>query len=461
MALIGAAAADAPIWRNARIRAVVYQILIVAVVAGLVYSLATQAAGKLAALGIKSGFDFLAHRAGFRIGEALPVPLLGPGLLPLVGSIVVAVLSVQGLIRWAARRGRTVLGDPLLMTVALAILLGLPTAIVATFDDIAGFRVHTPDGSIRDALVVGMLNTLLVSAFALVFSTVVGLIVALMRLSENWLVSAVGGLYVELVRNLPLLLHLFFWYFAVLRSLPGVRQSLNLFDSVFINNRGVFVPRPEMGPGFVEVAIALGIAMALTLIAASALRRRREMTGQAPSPWIAAATLLLGLPVLAWAVAGAPLSFTLPTLQGFNFRGALVLTPEFATLLLVLTVYHGAYNAEIIRSGILSVPKGQGEAAFVLGLAPSKTFSRVILPQALRVIIPPLISRYLGLVKSSSLAVAIGYPDLVSVGNSITYATGQAIEIVALTMMFYLSVSLLISLWMNWYNARLRRAIGS
>jgi general L-amino acid transport system permease protein len=460
VASVGVVAADVPIWRNARIRAVVYQVLIVAAVVGLVYSLATQAAGKLAVLGIKSGFDFLAHRAGFRIGEALPVPVIRPDFFGLVGSIVGAVIAVKALIRWAARHGRSVLGDPLLMTAALTVLLGLPIAAVAIFDDIVGFKIHTPDGSIADALIVGMLNTLLVSIFALAFSTVVGLIVALMRLSKNWLVSAAGGLYVELVRNLPLLLHLFFWYFAVLRSLPGVRQSLNLFDTVFINNRGVFVPRPELGPGVVEVGLALAVAAVLTLIAASALRRRRDVRGDAPSPWFVALVLLLGLPALAWAQAGAPLTFTVPTLQGLNFRGALVLTPEFATLLLVLTVYHGAYNAEIIRSGILSVPKGQSEAAFALGLAPSKAFSRVILPQALRVIVPPLIGRYLGLVKSSSLAVAIGYPDLVSVGNSITYATGQAIEIVALTMTFYLSVSLLISLWMNWYNARLRRAIG-
>ena len=260
----------------------------------------------------------------------------------------------------------------------------------------------------------------------------------------------------ELIRNLPLLLHLFFWYFAVLRSLPSVRQSLSVGDMVFINNRGVYVPDPLAEPGLAPFAIAVAVALFVVYLVVRIGRDVAEKTGRRLPVVALSMVALVGIPGLAVLFHGAPLSFTTPVLKGFNFRDALVLTPEFATLIVALTVYHGAYAAEVIRSGIQSVPHGTVEAARSLALPKRHVFRFVVMPLAFRVIIPPMISRYLGLIKSSSLGVAVGYPEIVSIGNSIEYATGQSIELVILVMAFYLSISLTISIWLNWYNARVQ-----
>jgi len=301
--------------------------------------------------------------------------------------------------------------------------------------------------------VVGLLNTLLVSALGILLATLLGFVIGVARLSSNWLVARLAGAYIEVFRNIPLLLQIFFWYFAVLRALPGPRQSLALPDWAFLNIRGLYLPEPIPQPGFGLVLAASAIALGATLALARWARRRRETTGRPFPTGYAAAAVLIGIPVAAYLATGRPLDWELPALRGFNFQGGLVLIPELMALLIALSIYTAAFIAEIVRAGILSVSHGQTEAAYALGLRPGLTLRLVVIPQALRVIIPPLTSQYLNLTKNSSLATAIGYPDLVSVFAGTTLnQTGQAVEVIAMTMAVYLTLSLVISLFMNWYN---------
>jgi general L-amino acid transport system permease protein len=445
----------AALWYDGRVRLGVYQAAIVTAAVVAAWLLAVRSMERLGALGVKSGFDFLANRAGFAIGESVPVPVPGGGLAFFVVSVVAGLLAGLSLCRWAGPRDRQVLGEPGLAAALITLVVGPPLlAAILVSDDISVLR-YTADNTLGAALVVGALNTVTVSVLALMLSTVVGLAVALMRLSGNWLISRIGGAYVELIRNLPLLLHLFFWYFAVLRTLPPPRGSHSLFDWVFINNRGVMLPLVHAGDGLPWVAASLAAGIVAAMLWLVYRRQVKTVTGRELPAWPAAVLALLPA-ALAWATFGEPVSLSRPVLQGLNFRNANVVTPEFATLVVGLTLYHGAYNAEVIRAGILAVPKGQHEAAGALGLRPRTTFRFVVMPQALRLIVPPLISRYLGLVKSSSLGVAIGFPEIVSIGNSVTYITGQALEVISLTMAFYLTLSLAISLGLNWYNTRTR-----
>ncbi|WP_345010473.1 amino acid ABC transporter permease [Pseudaeromonas paramecii] len=302
---------------------------------------------------------------------------------------------------------------------------------------------------------VGLLNTLLVSVLGIVLATALGFVLGVARLSRNWLVSRVAAVYVELFRNIPLLLQIFFWYFAVLRTLPTPRQSISLGEAVFLNIRGLYIPAPvpEVGFGWlgVSLALAIGLAIAVSVWA----RRRQRLTGQTfPSFWVGLAIIVV-LPLLHFYALGAPLQWDLPTLKGFNFKGGITIIPELAALLVALSIYTAAFIAEIVRSGILAVSKGQHEAAESLGLSHGQTLRLVIVPQALRVIIPPLTSQFLNLTKNSSLATAIGYPDLVSVFMGTTLnQTGQAVEVIAMTMAVYLLISLVISYLMNVYNAK-------
>jgi general L-amino acid transport system permease protein len=446
----------AALWYDGRVRLAVSQAAIVTAIVGAVWLLATRAVDRLEAIGVKSGFGFLAHRAGFSIGESVPMPVAGGGLALLAAAVLVGLVAGIGLSRWASARNRPVLGEPGLAAGLIAVVAGPPLLAVAlVHGDIQVIR-YTADNSLGTALVAGALNTVSVAAIALVLSTLVGLLVALMRLSGNWLIAAIGGAYVELIRNLPLLLHLFFWYFAVLRTLPPPRGSHSLFGWVFVNNRGVMLPLVHAGDGLVAVLLALAAGIALAIVWVAHRRRVKATTGaELPLAWPVAALAVLPA-AIAWAAFGDPLVLTRPVLQGLNFRNATAVTPEFATLVVGLTLYHGAYNAEVIRAGVLAVPRGQLEAAGALGLRTRTTFRFIVMPQALRIIVPPLISRYLGLVKSSSLGVAIGFPEIVSIGHSVTYITGQALEVISLTMAFYLALSLTISLGLNWYNARTR-----
>ncbi|HHJ4156949.1 TPA: amino acid ABC transporter permease [Citrobacter freundii] len=304
--------------------------------------------------------------------------------------------------------------------------------------------------------VVGLLNTLLVSALCIVFASILGFFLGLARLSDNWLLRKLSTIYIETLRNIPPLLQIFFWYFAVLRNLPGPRQAVNALDLMFLSNRGLYIPAPQMGEGFFAFCTAVVIAIVVTIGLFRFNRMHQTKTGQLRRTWPMALALIGLLPVISQWMFGAALHWDIPALRGFNFRGGMVLIPELAALTLALSVYTSAFIAEIIRAGIQAVPYGQHEAARSLGLPNPVTLRQVIIPQALRVIIPPLTSQYLNIVKNSSLAAAIGYPDMVSLfAGTVLNQTGQAIETIAITMSVYLIISLSISLLMNIYNRRI------
>ncbi|MGL1833713.1 amino acid ABC transporter permease [Rhodocyclaceae bacterium SMB388] len=300
---------------------------------------------------------------------------------------------------------------------------------------------------------VGLLNTLLVSSLGIIFATFLGFIVGIGRLSRNWLISTLSAIFVDTFRNIPLLLQIFFWYFAVLRALPGPRDSVALWDVFFLNNRGAFMPAPLPEPGMNFVWFALLAAIVGAVVLYRWAHKRQDATGQLfPAIRVGLAMVVL-IPAVVFLALGSPMSWDVPELRGFNFRGGVGVIPELGALLLALTIYTAAFIAEIVRSGIQAVSHGQTEAASALGLRRGTTLRLIIIPQAMRVIVPPLTSQYLNLTKNSSLAVAIGYPDLVSVFMGTTLnQTGQAVEIVAITMLVYLSISLVISFLMNFYN---------
>ncbi len=304
--------------------------------------------------------------------------------------------------------------------------------------------------------VVGLLNTLLVSGLGIIFATIIGFTVGVARLSNNWLIAKLAGIYVEMFRNIPLLLQIFFWYFAVLRALPSPRQSWAASDVAFLNIRGLYLPQPILGDSFSIVGWVFVLAIVATIIIRRWARKRQENTGQQFKMFRVGFGLIVALPLLVFFALGAPLTWDIPKLQGFNFRGGMTIIPELTALLVALSVYTATFIAEAVRSGILAVNSGQTEAASALGLHKSKVLKLVVIPQAMRVIIPQLTSQYLNLVKNSSLATAVGYPDLVAVFAGTTLnQTGQAIEIIAMTMSVYLFVSLTISGIMNWYNKKI------
>jgi general L-amino acid transport system permease protein len=306
---------------------------------------------------------------------------------------------------------------------------------------------------------VGLCNTLLVAGVGIVLATLLGFVIGIARLSSNWLLARLAGGYVELIRNLPLLFQILFWYLAVLGTLPGPRQSISLGGAIFLNNRGLLLPLPVAGKGagIVAAAFALGIFATFALIG-WARQRQARTGGRFPLLW-GGLLLVIGLPSVAMLATGFPIRFEPPDLRGFNFVGGIRLIPEFIALLLALTIYTAAFIAEIVRAGILAVPLGQIEAAAALGLRRALMLRLVIVPQALRVIVPPLTNQYLNLTKNSSLAIAVGYPDLFAVfAGTALNQTGQAIEIIGITMAVYLAISLLTSALMNWYNAHVGRA---
>jgi general L-amino acid transport system permease protein len=332
----------------------------------------------------------------------------------------------------------------------------------------AGFDVnqtlisYSGSDSYARVFFVGLLNTLLVAVIGIFFATVIGFLVALGRLSPNWLLARISGGYVELLRNIPLLFQILFWYLAVLGTLPPPRQSISLFGIVFLSNRGLVVPTPIPHPGLEAVAIALLIAIAASLLLRFYARRELFQTGRLITIWPYVAGLIIGLPLLAALAFGVPVSFEIPQLRGFNFAGGSRVIPEFVALTLALSTYTGAFIAEVVRAGVLSVHKGQMEAGSSLGLSRGVTLRLIVMPQALRVILPPLTNQYLNLTKNSSLAVAIGYPDLVSVfAGTALNQTGQAIEIIGITMGVYLLISLVTSAIMSVYNWRIGRSMGS
>jgi general L-amino acid transport system permease protein len=303
---------------------------------------------------------------------------------------------------------------------------------------------------------VGLLNTLLVAGIGIVFATILGFVVGISRLSRNWLLAKIAGGYVETIRNLPLLLQLLFWYNAVLKALPDIRESIVIGGVAFLNNRGLFLPQPIFKDGFaaVEIAILAGLVGAIAFYAWA--RKRQERTGQQAPVLRVALLLTVGLPLGVLALAGFPIGFDFPQSGRFNVTGGVEILPEFAALLFGLSIYTAAFIAEVVRAGILAVSRGQTEAAHSLGLQPRPTLRLIVVPQAMRVIIPPLTSQYLNLTKNSTLAVAIGYPDLVQVfTGTVLNQTGQAVEVVAITMLVYLTISLATSFLMNLYNSHM------
>ena len=352
----------------------------------------------------------------------------------------------------------------ILYTNMLKGLRGLGLTLNLDFlQDEAGFDIsegipYEPSDVYLKAFWVGILNTLKVSCIGIVCATLLGLLFGIARLSSNWLIRTIATAYVECFRNVPLLLQILFWYTAVVGQLPRVRESIALFGGVFINNRGIYLPSPEPTSG---LKIWLGFLGAGLLLAAVLYVVRWWKLQRLDRPgfrakWALPAFLIVAL--CGWFLTpGRPFTLDLPVLQGFNFRGGMRFSPEFSALLIALSVYTGAFIAEIVRSGIQSVVKGQREAARAIGLKESQTLRLIVLPQSIPIIVPPLTSQYLNLTKNSSLAVAIGFPDLVSVGNTMMTQTGQSIPVFAMIMASYLVMSLTTSAAMNWYNRWINR----
>ncbi|HEY5636262.1 MAG TPA: amino acid ABC transporter permease [Burkholderiales bacterium] len=374
--------------RDARFRALLYQVLALAAVVGVLAYLVTNTIANLEARKIASGFAFLSREAGFEIGET-------------------------------------------------------------------SFISYGAADNYARALLVGLANTFRVALIGVVAATVIGTFIGFARLSSNWLVAKLSSAYIEVIRNVPLLVQLFFWYAIISENLPGPRQALSPVSGVFLSNRGFAVPVIEWHAAYQWVLAAFVLALLVAWRISAWARARQARTGQQFHAFWTGLGIVVALPLLAFIAIGAPFRLIVPELAGFNFSGGATLTPEFAALLIGLVAYTAAFIAEIVRAGILSVHRGQTEAASALGLRPSFVLRLVILPQALRVIVPPLTSQYLNLTKNSSLAVAIGYPDIVSIANTAINQTGQAIEGIGIIMAVYLTISLSISAFMNWYNKRI------
>ena len=374
-------------WADPVFRALVWQIVIVGIVAAIAWYLIRNTSENLAARHIATGFAFLNRVAGIPNGESL-IPY-----------------------------------NPAVNTYGTALL-------------------------------IGVLNTLKVAVIGVILATILGTVIGIGRLSTNWLLAKITAFYVETLRDIPLLLQLLFWY-TVLQGLPGPKQAWHLGTLAYLSNRGMKLPLLDWQPAHSWAMLALAAGIIVTVLWNRHARRRQQATGLRPPTWPVALVALIGLPVVVWAALGAPFELERPALKGFNIQGGATLSPEYFALMLGLVTYTAAYIAEIVRSGIQAIPRGQWEAAGALGMRPGAVLRQVILPQALRVIIPPLTSEYLNLTKNSSLAVAVGFQDIVSLANTTLNQTGQAIEGITIIMAVYLTISLSISLFMNWYNAHL------
>jgi len=322
--------------------------------------------------------------------------------------------------------------------------------------DIANTLIdYSSDNSYGRALVVGILNTAIVAITGIVTATVIGFLVGIGRLSNNWLIRKLATVYIEIFRNIPPLLVILFWYQGVLALLPNVRDSIGLPFGSFLNNRGFYFPRMVWSDRAWLVAAGLAAGIVLSWYVARRARARQMATGQQFPVFLTSLALIVGMPLLGFALAGFPLTFEFPQKGTFNLTGGVNVKPEFLSLYLALSFYTAAFIAEIVRAGIVGVPKGQTEAFSALGLRSGQGLRLVVIPQAMRIIIPPLTSQYLNLTKNSSLAVAIGYPDLYAIGGTILNQTGQAIEVVVIFMVVYLGISILTSLFMNWFNTKM------
>jgi general L-amino acid transport system permease protein len=375
-------------WMNdPKIRGIVFQVLVVAILAAAVYWIWGNTVENLRRANISSGFGFLGRRSGFDVSQAL-------------------------------------------------------------ID-------FTADSTFGRAMVVGLLNTVLVAVCGIVTATVIGFIIGVGRLSGNWLIAKICMIYVEVFRNIPPLLVIFFWYLGVLSVLPAPRDSIELPFTSYLNSRGFFLPKAIWEEGAWLIVFAFLLAIVMAFFTARWAYRRQMQTGQRFPTLITVIALLVGLPVLAALASGIPVTFEFPQQGTFNLTGGFQVKPEFLSLYLALSFYTASFIAEIVRAGILGVSRGQTEAAYALGLRAGPTLRLVVVPQAMRIIIPPITSQYLNLTKNSSLAVFVGYPDLVQIGQTTMNQTGQAIEVVAIWMVIYLGLSLSTSSFMNWFNAKM------
>ena len=316
---------------------------------------------------------------------------------------------------------------------------------------------YTPSSTYFDAFIVGLLNTLLVAAIGIFFATIIGFVIGVLRLSSNWLVAKLSESYIEVLRNIPLLLQLFFWYFAVLRSVPGPKESLEFLDAIFLNKRGLYAPSPIFSDGSNIILFCVFIAVILSIGIFYYAKKRQNNTGKTFPALITSACIIIATFIISLFATGIPISFEYPELKGFNFKGGIRLIPELVALVFALSLYTSAFIAEVVRAGILAVSKGQTEAAKSIGLKQGLILRLIIIPQALRIIVPPLTNQFLNLTKNSSLAAAIAYPDLVLVfAGTALMQTGQAIEIIAMVMGVYLFLSLVTSILMNIFNRNMK-----
>ena len=377
---------------NNEARAFFFQIVTFLLVVGLFYTAIGNLFQNIDERGINTGFTFLKNRAGFDI-------------LPFLGNYVVD---------------------------------------------------YTPESSNFSVFYVGLINTLVVAFVGIILSTLIGLLIGIARLSNNYLVAKLAGGYIELFRNVPILLQILFWYNLFINLFPHPKQSFAFFDIMFLNQRGLYLPKPIPEDGFMLVAIALLLGITASYFVKKYYKKKHELTGIHTSTWPFSIALILGLPIIVFLILGSPLQFDIAVLGKFNLRGGMNVVPEFLALTFALSVYTATYIAEAIRSGIEAVDKGQKEAAAAIGLTPTQSLKLIILPQALRVAIPPTINQYLNLTKNSSLATAIGYPELMSAfGGTVLNQVGQAVEILAMAMLVYLVISLFISLLLNYVNNKM------
>lgn len=327
----------------------------------------------------------------------------------------------------------------------------------------AGFGIdqspipYTEENTHGRVFIVGLLNTIIIAFVGIICATLVGLIIGILRLSRNWLIAKLAKAYVDFFRNIPLLLQILFWYNVVLRAMPNPKQSFNFFDMIFINNRGLYFPLPEYNTTFFMMVGSLFCALFAAIALNVWANKRKEATGEDFIVFPFAIGIFILFPVLAYFIGGAHLNFSFPELRGFNFKGGKTLSPEFLALTFALTIYTATFIAEAVRSGIEAVSHGQKEAAASMGFSPYQSLKLVILPQAIRIAIPPIINQYLNLIKNSSLATAVGYPEIVTVfaGTSLNQV-GQAIEIISMTMLVYLIISLIVSALLNWFNHKMK-----
>jgi general L-amino acid transport system permease protein len=411
--------------------------------------------------GLKLGYEFLGQTAGFPIAETPALPVFETGFLMAILTFVAIALGVAF---FAAKRPAQRILPQKEFYKRLGLLLGIPVAIYACTSAITGdfawgkFVTYDTSSSYLIAFYTGIVNTLKVSLVGMLFATALGFVAGIGRLSSNSLLSGLLSVFIGFARNVPLLLQLLLWYVLTLHAFPDVQNGFHLGDWLYLNNRGLFLADVSLGESLPQVA-ALALASLLALVVVShEMVLREEISKQKNSRFLILSIIILSSALWGYFLVRSHLTLQIPEIVfgGRNIQGGIALTPEFVSLLFGLTFYTGAFIAEIVRSGLLAVPHGQREAARALGLSEIKTLRLIILPQAFRIMVPPLTSQYLNLLKNSSLAVAIGYPDMVSTGGTMLSQVGQSVEIIALWMVVYLSFSLFISFSMNIYNTRMR-----